>query len=134
AAPFPVTAKIRTGWSAAQVNATTTARVLEGAGVQALAVHGRTKEQGYSGYSDISCYGAKQAKTPNLDRLAAQGCRFTDAHSPTPNCTPTRRAFLTEVLCIGASVARERWASPASKRFPTRSNSAFSLRLICFAP
>ncbi len=52
AAPFPVTAKIRTGWSAAQVNATTTARVLEGAGVQAIAVHGRTKEQGYSGEAD----------------------------------------------------------------------------------
>ncbi|MEO6786728.1 MAG: arylsulfatase [Chthoniobacteraceae bacterium] len=49
------------------------------------------------GYSDISCYGAKHAKTPNLDRLAAQGCRFTDAHSPASTCTPTRRAFLTGV-------------------------------------
>jgi len=47
------------------------------------------------GYADISCYGAKHAKTPNLDRLAAQGCRFTDAHSPASTCTPTRRAFLT---------------------------------------
>ena len=34
------------------------------------------------GYADLSCYGAKHAKTPNLDRLAAQGCRFTDAHLP----------------------------------------------------
>jgi arylsulfatase A-like enzyme len=34
------------------------------------------------GYGDLSCQGAKHAKTPNLDRLAAQGCRFTDAHSP----------------------------------------------------
>jgi tRNA-dihydrouridine synthase B len=51
-APLPVTAKIRIGWSAATVNATTTARVLEGAGITRLAVHGRTKEQGYSGLAD----------------------------------------------------------------------------------
>ncbi len=47
------------------------------------------------GYGDLSCYGAKHAKTPNLDRLAAEGCKFTDAHSPASTCTPTRRAFLT---------------------------------------
>ena len=49
------------------------------------------------GYADLSCYGAKHAKTPNLDRLAAQGCKFTDAHSPASTCTPTRRALLTGV-------------------------------------
>lgn len=48
-APFPVTAKMRIGWDARSVNATTTARILEDAGVAALAVHGRTKDQGYSG-------------------------------------------------------------------------------------
>ncbi len=47
------------------------------------------------GYGDLSCQGAKHVQTPNLDRLAAQGCRFTDAHSPASTCTPTRRAFLT---------------------------------------
>lgn len=51
-APFPVTAKIRIGWSRDAINATTTARILEDAGVQAIAVHGRTKEQGYSGEAD----------------------------------------------------------------------------------
>jgi nifR3 family TIM-barrel protein len=51
-APHPVTAKIRIGWSAAEVNAVRTARLLEAAGVQAIAVHGRTKEQGYSGMAD----------------------------------------------------------------------------------
>ena len=51
-APHPVTAKIRIGWSQEQVNAVTTARILEGCGVQAIAVHGRTKEQGYSGTAD----------------------------------------------------------------------------------
>ncbi len=51
-APVPVTAKIRIGWSGDSVNATTTARILEDAGIQAVAVHGRTKEQGYSGEAD----------------------------------------------------------------------------------
>jgi len=51
-APFPVTAKIRIGWDQSSINAVTTARILEGAGIRAVAVHGRTKEQGYSGEAD----------------------------------------------------------------------------------
>jgi len=47
------------------------------------------------GYGDLSCQEARHARTPHLDRLAAQGCRFTDAHSPASTCTPTRRALLT---------------------------------------
>ncbi len=49
AGPLPVTAKMRIGWCDQTINATTTARLLEDCGVQAIAVHGRTKEQGYSG-------------------------------------------------------------------------------------
>ena len=33
------------------------------------------------GYGDVGCYGATQVKTPNIDRLASEGRRFTDAHS-----------------------------------------------------
>jgi nifR3 family TIM-barrel protein len=51
-APFPVTAKIRIGWDANTINATTTARVLEDAGIAVVAVHGRTKDQGYGGEAD----------------------------------------------------------------------------------
>lgn len=47
------------------------------------------------GWGDLSCYGATRVKTPNLDRLAASGVRFTDAHSPSATCTPTRYALLT---------------------------------------
>jgi arylsulfatase A-like enzyme len=47
------------------------------------------------GYGDFGCYGAKLATTPNVDRLAKQGRRFTDAHSPAATCTPTRYALLT---------------------------------------
>ena len=52
AAPLPVTAKIRIGWNAETINATTTSRILEQAGIQRLAVHGRTKDQAYSGEAD----------------------------------------------------------------------------------
>lgn len=57
-APHPVTAKIRIGWGRDSVNALTTGRILQDAGVQALAVHGRTKEQGYSGEADWDVIGA----------------------------------------------------------------------------
>lgn len=48
------------------------------------------------GYGDVGCYN-DQAKvaTPNLDRLAREGMRFTDAHSPCTVCTPTRYGLLT---------------------------------------
>jgi len=48
------------------------------------------------GYGDLSCYN-KDSKipTPNLDRLACEGMRLTDAHAPTSVCTPTRYAILT---------------------------------------
>lgn len=47
------------------------------------------------GYGDLVCYGATKVKTPNLDRLAREGIRFTDAHSTSSVCTPTRYSFLT---------------------------------------
>ncbi|SIO26291.1 Arylsulfatase A [Singulisphaera sp. GP187] len=47
------------------------------------------------GYGDLGCYGATQVKTPNLDRLAARGLRFTDAHSSAATCTPSRYSLLT---------------------------------------
>jgi arylsulfatase A len=46
------------------------------------------------GYADLSCYGGKIA-TPQIDALAAQGVRFTDAHSSSAVCTPTRYGLLT---------------------------------------
>ncbi|MBN1845413.1 MAG: sulfatase-like hydrolase/transferase, partial [Sedimentisphaerales bacterium] len=47
------------------------------------------------GYGDVGCYGATRVKTPNIDRLAAQGLRFTNAHSSSATCTPSRYAMLT---------------------------------------
>lgn len=47
------------------------------------------------GWGDLSCYGRPDYRTPNLDRLANQGMRFTNAYSAAPVCTPTRVGFLT---------------------------------------
>ncbi|RMG00057.1 MAG: N-acetylgalactosamine-6-sulfatase, partial [Planctomycetota bacterium] len=47
------------------------------------------------GYGDLHCYGRQDVQTPHLDRLAAEGLRFTDAYANGPECTPTRVAFLT---------------------------------------
>lgn len=47
------------------------------------------------GYSDIGVYGSERNRTPHLDRMAAEGLRFTDFHSNGPMCTPTRAALLT---------------------------------------
>ena len=51
-APFPVTAKIRIGWDANSINAVHVAAILQECGIAALAVHGRTRAQGYSGEAD----------------------------------------------------------------------------------
>jgi len=48
------------------------------------------------GYGDVGCYNPEsKVPTPNLDRLAGQGMRFTDMHSPATVCTPTRYSLLT---------------------------------------
>lgn len=46
-------------------------------------------------YLDIGCYGSPDVKTPNIDKLAAEGLRFTRAFQPAPMCSPTRHALYT---------------------------------------
>ena len=47
------------------------------------------------GYGDLGCYGATKIATPNVDRLAREGLRFTDAHSAAATCTPSRYSLMT---------------------------------------
>lgn len=47
------------------------------------------------GYGDVSCYGQGKIKTPNIDRLAAEGMRLTDGYAPASTCTPTRYGIIT---------------------------------------
>ena len=59
------------------------------------------------GYGDVGCYNPQsKIPTPNMDRLAREGVRFSDAHSPAAVCTPTRYGVLTGRYC---------WRSPLKR-------------------
>lgn len=59
------------------------------------------------GYGDVGCYNpSSKIPTPNLDRLAKEGMRFTDAHSPATVCTPTRYSLLTGRMCFRTGRSR----------------------------
>ena len=69
------------------------------------------------GYTDVACYGSKFYETPNLDRLAGQGMRFTDGYACGPNCQPTRAALMsgqymprTGIYTVGG-IERFNWQS-----------------------
>ena len=47
------------------------------------------------GRQDLGCYGSTFYETPNIDRLAAQGMRFTNAYAACPVCSPTRASIMT---------------------------------------
>lgn len=47
------------------------------------------------GYGDLGCYGQKEIKTPNIDRLASEGIRFTNFYSGSPVCAPARSVLMT---------------------------------------
>src|SRR6266545_8342129 len=69
------------------------------------------------GWTDVACYGSKYYETPNIDRLASQGMKFTDGYTCGPNCAPTRAALMsgqyqprTGVYTVG-SIDRFDWSS-----------------------
>src|SRR5437764_11648516 len=47
------------------------------------------------GYAEVGCYGQQKIKTPNIDRLATEGMRFTQFYSGSPVCAPSRCTLLT---------------------------------------
>src|SRR4051812_8978805 len=47
------------------------------------------------GWADVGCDGSKFFETPNIDRLAREGMRFTDAYAACPVCSPTRASIMT---------------------------------------
>jgi arylsulfatase A len=59
------------------------------------------------GYGDLGCYGHPTIRTPNLDRMAAEGMRFTSFYSGAPVCTPSRAALLTGRLAVRSGLANE---------------------------
>ncbi|MCL4166639.1 UNVERIFIED_CONTAM: hypothetical protein GTU68_065086, partial [Idotea baltica] len=46
------------------------------------------------GFGDVSCYGATELETPNIDRLSSEGIRFTNGYCSASTCTPTRYSLL----------------------------------------
>ncbi|CAA6692125.1 MULTISPECIES: arylsulfatase [unclassified Lentimonas] len=61
------------------------------------------------GYGDLSCYGATKIQTPNIDALAAEGKTFTDAHSSSAVCTPSRYGLLTGQYPFRANGGKGVW-------------------------
>lgn len=61
------------------------------------------------GYGDLGCYGATKVKTPNIDTLAKEGRRFTDVHSASAVCTPSRYALLTGEYPLRANGGKGVW-------------------------
>jgi arylsulfatase A-like enzyme len=67
------------------------------------------------GYTDVGCYGSRYYETPNIDRMASQGLRFTNGYTCGPNCQPTRAALIsgqygprTGIYTVG-SIERFAW-------------------------
>ncbi|HNQ87495.1 MAG TPA: sulfatase [Verrucomicrobiota bacterium] len=60
------------------------------------------------GYGDLGCYGSPTIRTPQLDRMAAEGLRFTDFYSGAEVCTPSRAALLTGRYPVRSGMAGQR--------------------------
>ena len=69
------------------------------------------------GYGELGCYGQRMIRTPNLDRLAAEGMRFTQHYSGAPVCAPARCTLLTGQNLAHAQI-RGNKDSPGGRLFP----------------
>jgi arylsulfatase A-like enzyme len=83
------------------------------------------------GWMDLACQGNKLVETPNIDRLAKQGMRFTDAYAAAPVCSPTRAAVLT-----GLAPARLRITNhiPDQKRFIPENPKLLPAEMLNYLP
>ncbi|OGV54281.1 MAG: hypothetical protein A2X45_07450 [Lentisphaerae bacterium GWF2_50_93] len=77
------------------------------------------------GYGDLGCYGNPSHRTPNIDRLAAKGIRFTDFHSNGSMCSPSRAALLTGRY--QQRVGLEYVLNHHTRDYPAMSNDAYTL-------
>lgn len=85
------------------------------------------------GFGDVSCNGATSISTPNIDRLAKEGIRFTSGYSSASTCTPTRFSFLTGCYAFrvpGTGVAPPNGAALVK---PDRDTLPFALRRAGYA-
>jgi tRNA-dihydrouridine synthase B len=125
-APLPTTAKIRIGWDADSVNAVRVAKILEGCGISALTVHGRTRAQGYSGAADWNVIGEVAAAVAipvigNGDLTSAAdvakrkretgiaGAMIGRAAMSTPWIFRETKAYLSNGVILDPPTLEERW-------------------------
>lgn len=71
------------------------------------------------GYGDIGCDGGTIVRTPNLDRMAAEGTRFTDFYASANLCTPSRAGLMTGRYAVRMNLAHEVIQSPETRGLPT---------------
>lgn len=89
------------------------------------------------GWTDTACYGSRFYETPNIDRLASQGMRFTDAYAACAVCSPTRAAVMTGRYPARLGVTdwiRSRFQGgdiPADKKNPTEYVGGKNQKLLC---
>lgn len=83
------------------------------------------------GYNDLSCQGATEVTTPGIDRLAKEGMRFTDAHTPAALCSPSRYGVLTGRY-PWRRAGKVTWASPGAALLiePGRMTTALLLKQV----
>ena len=91
------------------------------------------------GWADLGCYGSTLHETPHIDRLAASGMRFTDAHAPGAVCHPSRYGLLTgrypartrfavgRRAAIAQSLSARRWRGGLSRLSNSRSRQCRSI-------
>src|ERR1700750_45351 len=68
------------------------------------------------GYADVGCYGQRDYATPNIDRLAREGLRFTQSYSNSPDCSATRTALITGRYQARLPVGLEEPITPLSPK------------------
>ena len=73
------------------------------------------------GYRDLGCYGSAYYETPNIDSLAEEGIRFTDAYAACPVCSPSRASIMS-----GKYPAQTSWYRTRKESWSTR-----PIRIIC---
>jgi len=81
------------------------------------------------GYGDLGCYGQKKIKTPNIDRLAAEGMRFTQHYSGSPVCAPSRCVLMTG-MHPGHAIVRTNHATPPEGQYPLPPDTVTLPRLL----
>ena len=85
------------------------------------------------GYGDVGAYGQKKIRTPNIDRLAAEGMRFTQHYSGSPVCAPSRCVLMTGKH-PGHAIVRDNREIKPEGQFPLPTNTGYCLAEIPDSP